>query len=88
MEARAPDGRQYFFHLFTREVRWDRPVEEPLPAGWVACFPPGGQVHGSWSFLTVQMFYVNTVTNETSFTFPTAPAIAPVAEKKKTIAAK
>ena len=51
-EAKAPDGRTYYFHTVTKETKWTRPAaaaaasaEPPLPAGWKQAEAPNGRTY-------------------------------------------
>ena len=73
-EAKAPDGRTYYFHVETKETKWTKPVapsatlEPPLPIGWKEARAPDGRV-----------YYFHVETKETKWTRPAEPADAAAA---------
>ncbi|EOD26785.1 hypothetical protein EMIHUDRAFT_236456 [Emiliania huxleyi CCMP1516] len=66
-EAKAPDGRTYYYHAATKETKWTRPTAAPgaaptpLPEGWKEAKAPDGRT-----------YYYHAATKETKWTRPTA----------------
>lgn len=77
-EAKAPDGRTYYWHKKTQEVRWAKPEDYDAPATPTAPATPAADqatIDASWKETTAEggrKYYYNAITKVTTWDVPEA----------------